>query len=155
VSIKYFAYASNMDTETFAQVAPGHRKLGVACLPDHRLAFTRRSIRTGTGVADVLPSPGESVCGVLYELEDDDLTALDEKEGYDWAYLRDYKEVLPACGEPLEALVYSVREKEPHDIPPSPDYARRMVEAAYAHRLDPAYVERLRQALDSFGIASP
>jgi gamma-glutamylcyclotransferase (GGCT)/AIG2-like uncharacterized protein YtfP len=146
-TVKYFAYGSNMDPQAMTAVAPSHRDLGIACLPDHRLAFTRRSIRTHTGVADVVASPGHAVWGVLYELDDDDLSSVDRKEGFDWAYIRSLRTVLPEEGAPVEALVYSVREKEPHEIRPSADYARRVLEAARARGLAAEYLEQLRTAI--------
>ena len=84
----YFAYGRNMGTHAMELACPGHRFLGAAELREHRLAFTRRSLRTGTGVADILAAPGESVWGALYELDDAHLAAIDEKEGNGWAYER-------------------------------------------------------------------
>ena len=59
-----FAYGSNLAAE---EVAPGARFLGPAVLPDYRLALTRRSIRWGGGVVDVVPAPGERVWGAAYD----------------------------------------------------------------------------------------
>jgi len=64
-SILYFAYGRNMSAAAIDAACPGNRFLGPAELRDHRLAFTRRSLRTGTGVADVLAAPGHSVWGAL------------------------------------------------------------------------------------------
>ena len=61
MTITYFAYASNMAPEVITRLCPRARYLGVARLTDHRLAFTRRSVRTGTGVADIVPAPGKTV----------------------------------------------------------------------------------------------
>jgi cation transport regulator ChaC len=146
-----------MDAETISAVAPEHRCLGVARLPEHRLAFTRRSIRTGTGVADVVAHAGAGVWGVLYELEQHGLDALDRKEGYDWAYVREPMRVHSTDGVTVQALVYSVRDKEPHEIRPSVEYAERLVQAARARGLDPGYVAQLLTATtpDRFGIRSP
>ena len=83
--VSYFAYASNMASEVIARLSPRHRYLGVACLADYRLAFTRRSVKGGTGVADIVWAPGEQVWGVLYEIAEDELAAIDREEGYDWA----------------------------------------------------------------------
>ena len=73
-----FAYGSNLAAE---EVAPEARFLGAAVLPDFRLALTRRSIRWGGGVADVVPAPGERVWGAAYDAPEAALTALDRKEG--------------------------------------------------------------------------
>lgn len=83
IPVNYFAYASNMASAVIARLSPRHRYLGVACLADYRLAFTRRSVRSGTGVADVVWAPGKHVWGVLYEISEDELAAIDRKEGYD------------------------------------------------------------------------
>src|SRR5690349_7591150 len=113
-----------MAAEVMASHCPTHRVIGVAELRDHRLAFRRRSIRTGTGVADVMPAPGHSVWGVLYELDDSELPALDAKEGAGWAYDRVRVTVwLEAGGERVEAVAYRVAQPESTPITPSDDYA--------------------------------
>src|SRR6202020_2257009 len=121
VSVLYFAYGSNMDAALMQRICPGHRVLGVAELRDHRLAFTRRSKRTGTGVADILAAPGESVWGVLYELEDSQLAAIDEKEGNGWAYERKLLDVTlhDGGGAEHEAHAYAVIVREDVHGPPS------------------------------------
>jgi hypothetical protein len=73
MTVTYFAYGSNMAPEVIARLSPQHRYLGVARLTDHRPAFTRRSVKTGTGVADVVPASGQMVWGVLYKIGDDEL----------------------------------------------------------------------------------
>jgi cation transport regulator ChaC len=145
--VKYFAYGSNMDAATMAEVAPGSLDLGTALLRDHRLAFTRRSVRTHAGVADVVPAPGSTVWGVIYELTETGLAAIDRKEGHDWAYIRTPQLVQPtAGGEPVEALTYTVREKEPVDIAPSPEYLTKLLAAARARGFPESYVSAVAHA---------
>ena len=43
------------------------RYVGAASLPGYRLAFTRRSVKTGTGVADIVRAQGERVWGALQD----------------------------------------------------------------------------------------
>ena len=90
---RYFAYGSNMDEGEIRAHCPSARYLGAALLQSHRLAFTRRSIRSASGVADVLAAPGQEVWGALYELDEKDLDALDAKEGRGFAYAREHKRV--------------------------------------------------------------
>ena len=66
----------------------------------HRLAFTRKSIKTRTGGADIVQAPGETVWGVLYKINDSELAAIDRKEGHDWAYMRVVLPVLLEVGGP-------------------------------------------------------
>jgi gamma-glutamylcyclotransferase (GGCT)/AIG2-like uncharacterized protein YtfP len=144
VGATYFAYGANMADDVMAGFCPGHRLLGVAELPDHRLAFTRRSIRTGTGVADVVPDAGHSVWGVLYELSESDLDALDRKEGNGWAYER-VSVAVRMAGEVADvpALTYRVCEPEPAEVQPSAAYLDGLIAAAKARGLPPAYTAEL------------
>jgi len=142
----YFAYGSNMSASVMAAVAPGHRFAGRARLPAHRLAFTRRSVRTGSGVADVVPDPAATVWGVLYELGAGDLGALDRKEGLGWAYGRRDVSVVDDEGSVQTAFAFVVLAKAAHEIRPSDDYLRGLVEAATERGLPPAYVASLGAA---------
>jgi gamma-glutamylcyclotransferase (GGCT)/AIG2-like uncharacterized protein YtfP len=144
VPVLYFAYGSNMDAATMERHCSGHRVLGVAELPDHRLAFTRRSKRTGTGVADILAAPGESVWGVLYELGDSQLAAIDEKEGNGWAYQRKALTVLLHEGAAeYEAHAYAVIAPDEQHVAPSSEYLELIRAAARARGLPRSYLDAL------------
>ena len=59
--------------------------------------------------------------GVLYELPSEALDALDAKEGAGFAYRR--RSVVVDCsGQELTAIAYDVIDKEPEDVPPTPEY---------------------------------
>lgn len=78
----YFAYGSNVDWYQMKGRCPSANFVGVAKLPDHRLAFTRSSVNRGCGVADAVPEAGRSVWGVVYEISALDIEMLDKSEGY-------------------------------------------------------------------------
>lgn len=50
----YFAYGSNLDWHQMKKRCPYARFRCVAKLPNHRLAFTRKSRTRGCGVSDVV-----------------------------------------------------------------------------------------------------
>ena len=52
-------------------------------LPDYALCFPRHSQIRNCGVAGIVETPGAEVWGVVYRLHDEDLAALDRREGYD------------------------------------------------------------------------
>lgn len=78
----YFAYGSNLHWRQMKERCPFARFVGIAKLPAHRLAFTRKSVNRGCGVADVVPDATRDVWGVVYEIDDRDLGSLDKSEGF-------------------------------------------------------------------------
>jgi hypothetical protein len=138
----YFAYGSNMAGEVITAVAPSAAKIGIARLPDHRLAFTRKSVRWGAGVADILECAGASVYGVLYAIKDDDLDGVDRKEGAPKAYHRVDVTVL-AESRPIKAITYAVVRAESQEVPPRVDYLAELRQAAGDHGLPESYLDFL------------
>jgi gamma-glutamylcyclotransferase (GGCT)/AIG2-like uncharacterized protein YtfP len=145
-STLYFAYGRNMGTRAMELACPGHRCLGAAELRDHRLAFTRRSLRTGTGVADALAAPGASVWGALYALDAAQLAAIDEKEGAGWAYERRPVRVIAADGRELDAFAYAVIAPDAEHVQPSREYLQAMLDGARERGLPEAYVAAVAAA---------
>lgn len=142
--MKYFAYGSNMTGAVMDDACPEHRFLGPARLPAYRLAFMRRSVRTGTGVADILPDPEGSVWGALYELERDRLDGLDRKETLGAAYEHLDVVVLTADGISHSAMAYTVIAKEPVEVRPSLAYVQGLILGARERSLPETYLARLQ-----------
>src|ERR1041384_2857691 len=69
----YFAYGSNMHWAQMQQRCASARFVAIACLPEHRLAITRKSRRRLCGTADVVPETGSEVWGILYDIDDGDI----------------------------------------------------------------------------------
>ena len=85
----YFAYGSNMDPQQMKRRCPSSRFESVAKLSNYELAFTLRSQRRRCGVANVLPSKGNNVYGVLYRINGiRDWKVLDAAEGFRPRYKR-------------------------------------------------------------------
>jgi gamma-glutamylcyclotransferase (GGCT)/AIG2-like uncharacterized protein YtfP len=147
--ILYFAYGRNMSAAVMAQACPAHRYLGPAELREHRLAFTRRSLRTGTGVADILTTPGHSVWGALYELDSEtELTALDQKEGSGWAYARRQVWVtLERSARERAAFAYAVLTHDAAHVQPSPEYLAALLTGARERGLPDGYLNVLRTTI--------
>ena len=84
----YFAYGSNMDQNQMLERCPDAVLVGSAILAEHRLAFTIFSPKRNCGCADIVPSVGSVVYGLLYDLTDADREALDGFEGHPVHYQR-------------------------------------------------------------------
>lgn len=140
----YFGYGSNMSPRIMAATCGDWRALGAAKLMDYRLAFTRKSARWGHGVADVVPAAGEIVWGVLYEIGDDCLAALDVKEGVGIAYNRHQITVTRKNSTAITAMTYMVINKLETELNPSPAYLDAIIDGAQAHELPEDYVNWLK-----------
>jgi gamma-glutamylcyclotransferase (GGCT)/AIG2-like uncharacterized protein YtfP len=146
LSVLYFAYGTNMAGAEMAAWCPEARFLGPARLADYRLALTRRSIRWGGGAADVVAAQGDEVWGALYELPEAALERLDAKEGAGFAYRRIEVEVATE-GQAHRAVAYEVGEKEPEEVPCTPEYAALVLAGARERGLPGSWVRRLEDGL--------
>src|SRR4029077_13662555 len=119
-----------------------------------RLAFSRRSVRTGTGVADILPDPHRAVWGALYELESDQLGVLDLKESLGSGYERLDVVIHTRDGAAHRAMAYSVIAKEPAEICPSLAYVQRLLQGAHERSLPDDYLAFLRALILDWDLES-
>ena len=139
----YFAYAPNMEPRRFRRLCPRATLVGPARLPGHRLAFSRYSRQRRGGSTDIVPDPEGEVWGVLYEVSDADLEALDRSEDVPAAYRRLTVVVEDAEGRERQAVTFVANRTG--DFLPHPDYLRLIVEGAEARGLPPHYVDALRE----------
>jgi gamma-glutamylcyclotransferase (GGCT)/AIG2-like uncharacterized protein YtfP len=140
--VLYFAYGSNMDPEQMRERAPGGRSLGAARLDGWTLTFTADVPGHGGGVPHIELAPGDAVWGVLWDLTQADVDALDEYEGVAvGAYVRETATVVHHDAH-VEALVY-VAVPRGYKAP-SRGFVAGLVRGAEAHGLPAEYVERLR-----------
>jgi gamma-glutamylcyclotransferase len=145
----YFAYGSNMNWQQMQERCPSARFKGVALLPDHKLAFTRKSIKRRCGVADAVPTQGRKIWGVLYEITAPDLVALDKSEGYlpgreKNSYFRRECVVL-LNGEDQQPRAAFIYFGEPQSNPPLPNigYKNLILSGARHRHLPDEYVREL------------
>ena len=144
----YFAYGSNMSRRQMSERCPDHECLGIAVLKDHALCFPRTSPIRKCGVAGLTEATDAEVWGVVYRLHDQDLAALDKREGFDPAkpvhvnrYNRQTVRVLMDSGI-VACLTYFARP-EPGVHMPNADYLATMIEGAEENGLPEAYVSAL------------
>lgn len=139
----YFAYGSNMDFRQMRERCPSAITVTTAKLPNHRLAFTRVAESRGGGVADIVPSVGDVVEGVIYEISDDDATRLDDHEGVATnCYRRTHVNLTLPADEVIEAYTYKAFEQGLFQ--PSKAYVRHLITGAKYHCLSRKYIANLR-----------
>jgi hypothetical protein len=135
----YFAFGSNLDADQMAERCPGARAAFRARLPDHRIDFTHASQRWGGGAADIVHEPGGTVWGMVWQLEESQLTVLD---GFERGYERVELTVLDAADRPHRVLSYRVREKGAHR--PTRLYLGKLLRWGERWEFPADYLARLR-----------
>lgn len=137
----YFAYGMNTNPQEMALRCPGARSLGHAQLVKHSFRFAQH--------ADVEPCEGSYVDGVLWEINEDNLKALDNLEGYPYYYDRVVATVMHES-RAYHALVY--RMQPGHEInEPTLGYYRLITEGYRAHGVP---IEQLENSLNYTALAT-
>lgn len=128
-----FAYGSNLNLADFNSWCEKHGKPEnllkfkmTGLLPDHELAFSYRSESRNGGVLDVRPCKGQVVQGVLFEVGEEGLQALDQKEGVGiHCYERIPVQVIDSRGNIIDAITYRVCKNKTRDyVKPSREYLK-------------------------------
>jgi gamma-glutamylcyclotransferase len=140
--MKYFAYGSNMLAARLRRRGVSAQAVGPALLRGHRLVWTKRSA-DGSGKCGVLPTadPADVVWGVLFEIDDRELSILDRAEGAGRGYLRETIAVR-AGGRPVEAATYIAIDVV-EGLRPYEWYKRLAVAGAKKAGLPTAYIDWL------------
>ena len=139
--LPYFAYGSNMDPLQMRVRCPGARVVGTATLASHRW------IINSAGYATVIPSPGHTVYGVLWELTPAHLATLDEYEGLseDIYWRTEIMVETLKDRQPVWSTIYFARSEDPGQ--PVPDYTEHIIRTAK----DFAFPENYLRELAHFG----
>ena len=143
-SYLYFAYGSNMSSERLRARTPSAISVGRARLPDHVLRWHKLG-RDGSGKCDIEPTDacGETVWGVLYQVDLADKEALDAVEGLGVGY-DEYAVRVQTDNDVRDALAYKGRpDKVDPDLRPRAWYKAHVLRGAREHELPAAYIDRI------------
>ena len=124
----YFGYGMNTHTEQMAKRCPDATLVGVAHLNDYRLVFRNH--------ADIEIDVGNIVSGVLWEVSDSDMIALDRLEGFPTYYLRQ-RVLVQTDTEAYIAWVYSMVDQD-YEMTPSTSYYDMCTEGYKHHDVSTA-----------------
>jgi len=114
----YFAYGMNTNSQGMAHRCPAAVSFGRATLEGHRFRFS--------GPADVQVDRHSDVEGVLWDITEQCLAALDALEGYPFYYNRKWARVWFE-GQEIQALVYFMQPGN-RNAPPSSGYFATVLE---------------------------
>lgn len=135
----YFAYGSNMERRQMRTLCPGARFVAAGRLKGYQLIFDQTSSGWAGGVANVHPTAGQVVEGVLWEITEAERENLDRSESCPTAYIRKEVQVETFEGRTLQAFAY-VGVRPQGRRAPSKRYMRGLVQGAEEHDLTDRYI---------------
>lgn len=139
----YFAFGSNMDSETFVnsrKMSPLSKE--VARLSGFELVFDQKGIPiVEPAFASIRESKDSEVWGVLYKLSKEDFERLHYTEGNDYE-VRSI-EVQGNVNGPIQCSTYIGRESI-LGLTPSRRYLRKLISGAVQHELPDVYINKLK-----------
>ena len=144
----YFAYGSNMEMATLrGRRGIEFRRSLAARVPGWRIVFDKPPlVPIGESFANLIADPHAEVLGVLFEVSDVELEAIELSEGvrignYDRVSVEAHPLQRP---EEIVAANTLVSDRRDPELAPSTRYMAVLIEGAIEHGLPAAYVEWLR-----------
>jgi gamma-glutamylcyclotransferase (GGCT)/AIG2-like uncharacterized protein YtfP len=139
----YFAYSSNMNFDHMRRLCGWHFTVqGVAVLKDYEFGPDTR------GYANVRPQSGKNVLGVLYEVDQHCIDALDEIEGYPEIFNRLEVSVEDKSGQKKTAWAYIEPAEKFGGTFIKQDFMRRVVVGAQQNNLPEEWIKFLNSFCD-------
>jgi len=135
----YFGYGMNTHPDQMAKRCPDATLVGVAHLNDYRLVFRNH--------ADIEIDVGNIASGVLWEVSDSDMIALDRLEGFPHYYLRQ-RVLVQTDTEAYIAWVYSMAEQD-YEMTPSTSYYDMCTEGYKHHGVSTVQLVEAKEAAPS------
>jgi gamma-glutamylcyclotransferase (GGCT)/AIG2-like uncharacterized protein YtfP len=119
--------------------------IGVGYLPDYQLVFTTHIEQRSRGGADVVPQAGAEVWGLVYQISDAELDAMDANKLYPEIYDRIEVPIqLRDRQATTSAWTYVMQDKQKSFATPTADYVQLLLTAAQANGFPTTYQEYLR-----------
>jgi cation transport regulator ChaC len=150
----YFAYGSNLNPKQMKQRCPNSTALGAATLQDHELVFVGHSRHWNGAVADIRPKSGSTVEGIVYRVNADDISILDQKEGMKYtrnlSKYNPFKVKMNHTGQELPVISYLRKERNEERKQPSQLYKRAIVNGAQGKDLDGNAVAKAPQLSEHY-----
>ena len=139
----YFAYGSNMSVRRIRARVTSARVIGTATLHGHRLGF-RKVGRDGSGKCDVEQTDQhhDRVLGVLFRLQQSDISTLDRFEGRGKGYEQKRVRIITQQGRALDAITYYATHID-HALPPYHWYKAHVLTGALEHKLPADYIRMI------------
>ena len=120
------------------------KMIGIGILHNHHLEFHKISSKDQSGKCDVVASESNIVYGVLFEIDKEQKTKLDEREGLGKGYAEKTVAVeLIESGESICAVTYYATKTDPK-LKPYTWYKKHVLTGATEAKLPASYIARIK-----------
>lgn len=143
----YFAYTSFLDPKRLLGVAPGARFAFTAHFPETELGFATSEDGTGA-IPTLIPNPGHTVWGGIFEIPQSDLAALIEAEEAEGRVAGWDQKAVDREGNKHECLTFISKGSPDAGRRPDPGYLAEMVDGARHWSLPAGWVMGLEDLGD-------
>lgn len=149
-SVYYFTYSHHMDPDCLVKLGIAIKDTLSVILPHYKLVFNVLEDEwfrfENRGIANIVPLKESEVEGVLYTIDDTNLTVLDKDCGVpDLKYYR--KQVRVWCRDGSRRLAYCYAawpDMTSKGLLPSWDYLNTLIDAASKNKISPPFREWLQ-----------
>lgn len=127
----YFAYGSNMSLKRMIDRGLNPKNQEVAFLDNYKFLINKKSYKDpNIGYANVKPSNGDVVEGVLYEISNSDIKLLDKYEGFPKHYNKETLYLRRYNGYFVESVVYIANDNwtSPEQLKTTNEYKNYILE---------------------------
>jgi cation transport regulator ChaC len=140
----YFVYGSNLlidqKVRRTGPIRQGYERPKIATLKDYRLAFNKQG-GNGNVYANIVPSLGDEVIGVVYRWNDQSRRKMGV---YEKGYEQKFVDVVTKDKPKLSAVTFVAKpECVCDEARPSNDYLCKIITGAAEHGLPSAYIQQI------------
>ena len=147
--MNYIAYGSNMSSAYILDYCPSAKFIMRIYFPNYHLEFRRFSTDLQGGISSIIEAPGELIHGVLYDIDEAEIEALDILENVpEGIYTRETFLVMGEDGNWHSGDLYRVANPA-GPYKPAKQYVEWMITGAQEHNIDATYTAKLIELRDS------
>lgn len=147
----YFAYGSNMDRERIRKRCPSATILGLGILEEYKLVFNtvgNKAEGKGGGIANIIPSPGHVVYGVLYRIPKKELERLNNIE-IEMNYEVKVLKIRMHNFETIRAVIYVGNNSMESKYSPTKEYKNFIVKGMRENQFPVDYQRQVIELMDN------
>lgn len=147
--MRYFAYCTLLDRAEMRKFCPGVGPGMIGSIIGWRVGFGSYGEAGPGGGCQLFAAPGHTVHGLVYDLDDEEMSALDQISGVDKGYYRRIDLLVETgSGEPISAITYMIPDSG-GPFHPTASYTEPILRGARDLGLPDEYIRELEATIEA------